>query len=507
MLFRSTGIFFKWGHQTQVKAFSSPLHIIKEFRETSVFVDEQKKTFRPLDLTSNIYDPGKVSLSDSAFLRLNPLVEFKLEDEDIKSHNTEKIIHAINQYAEVVRIAVVRAILNAKEFQVVALKSTINVNNLNEEQKKSFSKEQIKVLGVEQKKALVQLGKASEVAIQNAVLSIQRQKEESIEKIKTFMAGQQKKPLALSAAKERIRRLLSISADVAIEDAVGFIYITKDSLIHAYSEKIKPKVPEKIEEIALDTAAAPELEVIPQGGSDLKPTKKPPEIMKQIKKDAYIDKQADADVGWYTKEEQGALGLNPEKPETMKQIKENQDYIAKQANADVGWYTKREQKALSAGRMRPLNEEYGNIQFRLLMWRDMFENLCQKPFPLYMIGGMNFGKPQRSVSLEILLYGYTDWMRDGWISPHNSYLNLIYRGGILGFAIVVGLWIILVRLGSLFFRTRSAVGILLASVLVYWMVIASFLVFLEIPYYAVPFWLFLGMVIAYSRGVSVKESK
>jgi uncharacterized membrane protein len=45
----------------------------------------------------------------------------------------------------------------------------------------------------------------------------------------------------------------------------------------------------------------------------------------------------------------------------------------------------------------------------------------------------------------------------------------------------------------------SVWGGLLMAILVYWVTISNFLVFFELPYNAIPFWSFLGMVWAYAQ--------
>ncbi len=151
---------------------------------------------------------------------------------------------------------------------------------------------------------------------------------------------------------------------------------------------------------------------------------------------------------------------------------------------------------------RTLDTDYGNIMFRLLIWRDMLVELGrEKPW-----FGFSFGKPQRSPSLEILNMAVGEWSRDGWIMPHNSYLHLIYRGGIVGVAIIIFLgWSVFV-LARTFLLRRSVPGLILTSVLLYWLTIANFIVFLEFPYQAIFFWTVLGMLFAYKDQLEQKVS-
>jgi len=135
-----------------------------------------------------------------------------------------------------------------------------------------------------------------------------------------------------------------------------------------------------------------------------------------------------------------------------------------------------------------------NIIFRLFIWRDMFEDWkVHKP-----LMGVDFGKPLRSPSLEILHWAQGEWGRDGWIEPHNSYFNILYRAGIVGIILVVFMWGALAWYVRLAFGRRSWILILLSAVLLNWMVAANFLLILELPYTAIPFWTLAGMSFAYA---------
>jgi len=135
-----------------------------------------------------------------------------------------------------------------------------------------------------------------------------------------------------------------------------------------------------------------------------------------------------------------------------------------------------------------------NIVFRLFIWRDMWEDWkTKKPF-----WGIDFGRPLRSPSLEILDWAQPEWGRDGWIEPHNSYFNMCYRAGYIGIFLVVFIWFELFRFFRAAFRRHSWVLILLAAILLNWMVAANFLLILELPYTAIPFWTLAGMAWAYA---------
>jgi hypothetical protein len=145
---------------------------------------------------------------------------------------------------------------------------------------------------------------------------------------------------------------------------------------------------------------------------------------------------------------------------------------------------------------RALDTAYTNIAFRYFIWRDMLREVRDERAFLF---GVNFARPQRSRSIEILGWARSEWGRDGWITPHNSYLHYFYRGGIVGLAFLGALFYVVFTLIRDFIRLRSVPGIFLMAIFVYWLILANFLVFFEFPYNAIPFWTLLGMTIAYCR--------
>jgi len=147
---------------------------------------------------------------------------------------------------------------------------------------------------------------------------------------------------------------------------------------------------------------------------------------------------------------------------------------------------------------RTAQSEYGNILFRLFLWRDMAVELIKDKAWL----GFSFGKPQRSISLELFGSAGGEWGRDGWIAPHNAFFHMIYRSGIFGLVATLAIFFTLFSMVKKFVKRKSLKGLLLSSILVYWLVLSSFLVVLELPYQAIPFWTLFGMVIAYLKGGS-----
>lgn len=125
------------------------------------------------------------------------------------------------------------------------------------------------------------------------------------------------------------------------------------------------------------------------------------------------------------------------------------------------------------------------------MWKDAIEEIFEKKAWL----GFNFGKPFHSKNVEIL--GWSKGDEIGWLHPHNSYINILYRAGLVGLIFVFLIWLVSIKLIVMFTKMHDVVGIFLSSALLYWLLLANFIVFLESPYFAILFWSFLGMVLAY----------
>jgi len=148
------------------------------------------------------------------------------------------------------------------------------------------------------------------------------------------------------------------------------------------------------------------------------------------------------------------------------------------------------QSHIREGRSLDINEN--NIVFRLFVWRDMARDLMNEK----AVFGVSFGKPQRSRSLEVIGWAVSEWGRDGWITPHNSFFHIIYRSGLIGLLLIWMLGVLIVGLVKDFYRMHSIEGGLLVAALVYWLVLSNFFVILELPHNAVIFWSLLGVVCA-----------
>lgn len=157
---------------------------------------------------------------------------------------------------------------------------------------------------------------------------------------------------------------------------------------------------------------------------------------------------------------------------------------------------------MKTGQPRPLDNAYNNILFRWFIWEDMIDEVFKSKGNILF--GVGFGKPQRSKTIEILGWAEGEWSRDGWIAPHNSYLHLFYRAGIFGLLIIFMIVHLFISILKDFIRYRSVKGILLLSVLLYWLIMANFLLILEFPYYAILFWSIFGMTFAYAQDLRNK---
>jgi len=150
---------------------------------------------------------------------------------------------------------------------------------------------------------------------------------------------------------------------------------------------------------------------------------------------------------------------------------------------------------------RSLDLDENNIVFRLFVWRDMARELVEQK----AWWGFSFGHPQRSRSLEALHWAESEWERDGWITPHNSFFHIIYRAGILGVFLIMILFFLIGKLVRDFFIMNSVEGGFLVGALVYWLALSNFFVILEFPYNAIIFWTLFGITWAYRDGLKFKK--
>jgi hypothetical protein len=136
--------------------------------------------------------------------------------------------------------------------------------------------------------------------------------------------------------------------------------------------------------------------------------------------------------------------------------------------------------------------DLNNILWRLFAWKDMVQEVIQKN----IFFGCDFGRPFRSKSIEVLAWADGGWV--GWIEPHNSYVHIFYRAGIIGLLFILFIWYLFVKLSVDFIKNKDLGGTFLCTALFYWLIIANFEVILELPYFAIPFWSLFGITFAYA---------
>ncbi|MDD5429411.1 MAG: O-antigen ligase family protein [Candidatus Omnitrophica bacterium] len=152
---------------------------------------------------------------------------------------------------------------------------------------------------------------------------------------------------------------------------------------------------------------------------------------------------------------------------------------------------------------RTITGAQGTSLFRLYIWKDMASDIFrEKPF-----FGFDYGKPFRSRSIEILNLGFGEWSRDGWIEPHNSYLNVIYRAGVVGIIAILFFLGLLLKMIETAVRAKSIDGILLWGGIVTLFIAANFAVILELPYNAISLWSLTGVSFAYIQGLKKGRPK
>jgi len=136
-----------------------------------------------------------------------------------------------------------------------------------------------------------------------------------------------------------------------------------------------------------------------------------------------------------------------------------------------------------------------NNMWRFLVWKRMASDWSEG----HQIVGAGVGKPWFYRALYSTGFHYGN-DREG-LDPHNSFLNTLYRYGIIGFVLLVA--ILIATLRATFNALKSSGGDpLLEGLLLYFgytLVFAFFTVSLEGPPYSAPYWITLGLMYARSR--------
>jgi O-antigen ligase len=142
------------------------------------------------------------------------------------------------------------------------------------------------------------------------------------------------------------------------------------------------------------------------------------------------------------------------------------------------------------------NGSESDVSWRIAFWTHDLKAMLSDP-----VFGVGFGKPSAFRWHGIIYDGRTGHGTFDVIAPHNSFVNLVYRTGLLGLLALFALAAVAVRrvvrvLRSGALRTsEQALLVGCAAVFVFAAVIASFNEALEAPYLAFFFWIFLGILL------------
>jgi O-antigen ligase len=148
--------------------------------------------------------------------------------------------------------------------------------------------------------------------------------------------------------------------------------------------------------------------------------------------------------------------------------------------------------------IRPGTEGYqaSNSTFRLEYWRYELDAVAKAPL------GKGFGPPSNFCSglSGECLDDRTSHTGNDVAGPHNSYVNVAYRVGVQGIAVLIALLVAIVVPAWRAVRRTGDPAIRTALVMLTFSgVSAGFAVSLEGPYMAVPFWALLGLIVVLTQ--------
>ena len=529
ILFFLSFIFFKFVRKEQVKSLTTPASISQQFKELDNYISERKRTFHPKKLAVSLYNPEDKGLLDyvkvhSASPRVNQMqkkVAVNKSESEIRSDIEEKfekgklaVIQTIKSYRDAACLDIKNVIDSVEKQEAgIVLIDQVTEKVLQEAKNTIFQYKKMNLQNISknegQKYDLVLMTTIVDT-VKKAVEEIQHQKEIIIKINKYHASKKSIPPPSQKAAKEPTK---SATPSPAPKERPQEVSLPSPKVKESTLAYNPPSSQEAAKEQTKSATPSPAPKERPQEVSLPSP--------KVIENTSVNNHHPSREI---SKQQRGSLiEKDIEKRETdpkeaaMKEVLDRfyqksiadkiynsldqEGKIPKQtAMADINQSIVSTPAMEQPQKHRSLDAEYNNMLFRLFIWRDMMDEFLQKSHILgNFLLGINLGEPQRSISLEILDRAEGEWRRDGWITPHNSYLHLIYRGGLVGLGIVIGLFILLSRLTKQFVSTRGTTGILLISILIYWAIITNFLVILEMPYNAIPFWTLVGMTVAYSK--------
>ena len=137
--------------------------------------------------------------------------------------------------------------------------------------------------------------------------------------------------------------------------------------------------------------------------------------------------------------------------------------------------------------------------FRLLRWQYVADEW--KAHPLF---GVGFGAP--IVASDLVIPGETEGLFNVGM-PHNTYLFLLARTGLLGFGLIAcGLLITALRVAWRARRNRLADELAVANVLVCMAGFGGFVLFFERPLYNAPYWIMMAVAARLLADVATRRS-
>ena len=155
-------------------------------------------------------------------------------------------------------------------------------------------------------------------------------------------------------------------------------------------------------------------------------------------------------------------------------------------------------------RARPISISVVNNIWRLLMWRRMAHEWRTQH--TWVGAGVGTGWAYNKILFHTPFYYESD---PGGLNPHNSYLNMLYRYGVIGLllcTLLIGS--VLLSAGQVL-RVKTGYGdVLLEGLMLYFfytLIFAFFTVTLEGPSYSFPYWSALGVL--YARGRQIRYSQ
>jgi len=163
-----------------------------------------------------------------------------------------------------------------------------------------------------------------------------------------------------------------------------------------------------------------------------------------------------------------------------------------------------ENEFISIFRFRDMtNKSANNVRWRLMVWNDFINKSLEKP-----VFGYGFGKAFMSETV-IEEFGFLPPGGEDWTDPHNSYLSILFRTGIVG---LIVFFIIIFRFFKLSISFISKCGnekirVYIASILttiVFILGTSLFMVVLEGPFLGVFLWINMGLVISLMSVYKIK---